>query len=134
MRSRTVVSTALAGLGNNFDLAGAVGDNLSAGAFGADLIAHILPFFWTVSAYVVVERVESGYGVGTAVAIQLEDHAFSARGRLSRCERVRAHPVLVRRVPRRERGDEFDELVPVLFDEVGQRLLVGIVEGITDLE
>ena len=38
-------STALAGLGNNFDLAGAVGDNLSAGAFGADFLAHILPFF-----------------------------------------------------------------------------------------
>jgi hypothetical protein len=40
-----VSSTAMAGLGNNFDLAGAVGDNLSADAFGADFLAHILPFF-----------------------------------------------------------------------------------------
>jgi hypothetical protein len=38
-------STALAGLGNNFDLAGAVGDNLAAQASGADFLAHILPFF-----------------------------------------------------------------------------------------
>jgi hypothetical protein len=40
-----VSSTAMAGLGNNFDLAGAIGDNLSADAFGADFLAHILPFF-----------------------------------------------------------------------------------------
>jgi hypothetical protein len=40
-----VSSTAMAGLGNNFDLAGAVGDSLSANAFGADFLAHILPFF-----------------------------------------------------------------------------------------
>jgi hypothetical protein len=44
-RSGLVASTALAGLGNNFDLAGAEGDNLSAEVSGADFLAHILPFF-----------------------------------------------------------------------------------------
>ena len=41
----TIGSEATAGLGNNFDLAGALGDNLNATATGMDFVFHILPFF-----------------------------------------------------------------------------------------
>jgi hypothetical protein len=41
----TVGSEALAGLGHNFDLAGALGDNLTATSFLADFLAHIAPLF-----------------------------------------------------------------------------------------
>jgi hypothetical protein len=40
-----VGSDAVAGLGNNFDLAGALGDNLGAMATGSDFLSQILPFF-----------------------------------------------------------------------------------------
>jgi hypothetical protein len=41
----TVGSEALAGLGNNFDLAGVFGDNLTAMSTFADFLSHIAPFF-----------------------------------------------------------------------------------------
>jgi hypothetical protein len=41
----TIGSEAMAGLGNNFDLAGALGDNLNAMATGADFLFHIAPLF-----------------------------------------------------------------------------------------
>jgi hypothetical protein len=41
----TIGSEAMAGLGNNFDLAGALADDLNALSTGADGIFHILPFF-----------------------------------------------------------------------------------------
>jgi hypothetical protein len=41
----TVGSEAMAGFGNNFDLAGAVGDNLTAASTLSDFLFHIAPFF-----------------------------------------------------------------------------------------
>lgn len=41
----TVGSTATAGLGYNFDLAGALGDQLNALSSGADFVSHIAPLF-----------------------------------------------------------------------------------------
>lgn len=41
----TLGSEATAGLGGNFDLAGALADNLHAMATGSDFLFHILPFF-----------------------------------------------------------------------------------------
>lgn len=41
----TVGSEAMAGLGNNFDLAGVLADDLNALSSGADFVSHILPFF-----------------------------------------------------------------------------------------
>jgi hypothetical protein len=41
----TLGSDATAGLGHNFDLAGALGDALNPTAIGADFLAHIAPFF-----------------------------------------------------------------------------------------
>ncbi|MDT5254813.1 MAG: hypothetical protein QOH07_3767 [Mycobacterium sp.] len=41
----TVGSEAMAGLGNNFDLAGALGDNLTAAYTLSDFLFHIAPFF-----------------------------------------------------------------------------------------
>jgi hypothetical protein len=41
----TICSTALAGFDHNFDLAGALGDNLTATSFLADFLAHIAPLF-----------------------------------------------------------------------------------------
>jgi hypothetical protein len=41
----TVGSEAMAGLGNNFDLAGALGDNLTAASTLSDFLFHIAPFF-----------------------------------------------------------------------------------------
>jgi hypothetical protein len=44
-RQLTSGSEATAGLGNNFDLAGVLADDLSALSTGAEGIVHILPFF-----------------------------------------------------------------------------------------